>query len=142
MFVVDVLKKLKKAMKKSQRKYYSFKVRRLAVEVGEGLKVNGMSQVTTKTRLGNNVNFNGMKITGGGEVYIGSNFHSGPECLMISQNHNFDGGTKIPYDDSYIYKNIVIEPGKTHEDSRHAWASNLMTKLSLRAENRALCHIY
>ncbi|WP_128080570.1 acyltransferase [Salinivibrio socompensis] len=50
-----------------------------------------------------------MKISGGGEVSIGNNFHSGPECLMISQNHNFDGGTKIPYDDSYIYKNIVIE---------------------------------
>ncbi|WP_236719588.1 hypothetical protein, partial [Salinivibrio costicola] len=32
--------------------------------------------------------------------------------------------------------------GKTHEDPRHTWASNLMTKLSLRAENRALCHIY
>ena len=28
---------------------------------------------------------------------------------MISQNHNFDGGTKIPYDDKYVYKHITIE---------------------------------
>lgn len=46
---------------------------------------------------------------GGGKVIIGNNFHSGPECLMICQSHNFDGGTKIPYDDTYIYKDITIE---------------------------------
>ena len=50
-----------------------------------------------------------MVITGGGKITIGNNFHSGPECLMISQNHNFDSGTKIPYDDSYVYKDVTIE---------------------------------
>ena len=28
---------------------------------------------------------------------------------MISQNHNFNKGSKIPYDNTYILKNIVIE---------------------------------
>jgi hypothetical protein len=34
--------------------------------------------------------------------------------------------------------------GKTHEDPRHAWGSELMTmtKLLFKAENRASCHVY
>jgi acetyltransferase-like isoleucine patch superfamily enzyme len=76
---------------------------------GYGLKVNGKSSIGKNTTLGDNVNFNGMQIGGGGNVYIGNNFHSGPDCLMFSQNHNFDMGTKIPYDDSYICKDIIIE---------------------------------
>ncbi|MGX9365623.1 acyltransferase [Desulfoplanes sp. PS50] len=28
---------------------------------------------------------------------------------MITQNHNFDHGTAIPYDSTYIYKKIVIK---------------------------------
>jgi chloramphenicol O-acetyltransferase type B len=28
---------------------------------------------------------------------------------MITQNHNFDHGTAIPYDSTYLYKNIAIE---------------------------------
>ncbi|QHE54384.1 acyltransferase [Pontibacillus sp. HMF3514] len=77
--------------------------------VGEGLKVNGKSTVTSNTVLGNNVNFNGMKITGGGDVLIGDNFHSGEECMIISQIHNYDKGKAIPYDDTYINKCVVIK---------------------------------
>ena len=71
--------------------------------------VNGKSYVTETTTLGNNVNFNGMEITGGGNVTIGNNFHSGRGCLMITQNHNYDYGKAIPYDDTYILKDIIIE---------------------------------
>ncbi|CAA6676531.1 Unannotated [Lentimonas sp. CC4] len=28
---------------------------------------------------------------------------------MISQVHNYDSGSKIPYDDTYILKDIIIE---------------------------------
>jgi acetyltransferase-like isoleucine patch superfamily enzyme len=52
--------------------------------------------------------FNGMEINGGGKVTIGDNFHSGPGCMMITQNHNYDKGTKIPYDSTYILKDISI----------------------------------
>ena len=76
---------------------------------GVKLKVNGFSIVSKKTILGSNVNFNGMKISGGGNVQIGDNFHSGKECLIISQNHNFNKGSKIPYDNTYILKDIFIE---------------------------------
>ncbi len=91
-----------------QRRYYKWRVER---NVGkcEKLHVNGFSYIPRNTILGSNVNFNGMVISGGGQVKIGDNFHSGRECLMITQNHNFDYGEKIPYDDTYILKNIEIE---------------------------------
>jgi|TARA_B110000914_G_C15488810_1_gene459473 chloramphenicol O-acetyltransferase type B len=73
------------------------------------LKVNGFCIISKNTILGKNVNFNGMRISGGGLVTIGDNFHSGKDCLMISQYHNFNNGTKIPYDETCIYKDIVIE---------------------------------
>lgn len=88
---------------------FTFIVHVKCKQSGVKLNVNGFSIVSKKTILGSNVNFNGMKISGGGNVRIGDNFHSGKECLMISQNHNFNKGSKIPYDNTYILKNIVIE---------------------------------
>lgn len=98
-----------KIIKRLRKHWYTFKISRVAIEVGVDLKVNGKSSVNTQTYLGSNVNFNGMKIQGGGKVVIGNNFHSGPECLMITQIHNYDNGKKIPYDNTYIYKDIIIE---------------------------------
>lgn len=42
-------------------------------------------------------------------MVIGDNFHSGPDCLFICQNHNFDKGEAIPYDSTYILRDITIE---------------------------------
>lgn len=84
-------------------------VRWRSKECGLCLKVNHWSMVNRNTFLGTNVNFNGMQIRGGGKVQIGDNFHSGTECLMITQNHNYDKGTAIPYDGTYVCKDIKIE---------------------------------
>lgn len=65
--------------------------------------------VTNKTYLGNNVNFNGMVIQGDGIVKIGNNFHSGTECLMITSDHDYDFGDAVPYGETYIDKDILIE---------------------------------
>jgi len=94
---------------KIKRPVYSSIVKLRASKVGSNLKVNAKSTVSKNTVLGQNVNFNGVKISGIGNVTIGDNFHSGPECIMISQNHNYDKGRAIPYDDTYIAKDIVIE---------------------------------
>ncbi len=107
--IIKFLKYILKIKKVLKTKYWTYRVRREVSKVGYGLRVNGRSNATRKTYLGNNVNFNGMQITGGGEVKIGNNFHSGPDCLMISQNHNFNCGTAIPYDSTYIFKDIVIK---------------------------------
>jgi len=90
------------------RRYYTGSVRRQAQLCGEGLRVNGKSSVTKQTRLGSNVNFNGLRMSGGGRVVIGDNFHSGLECLFITQNHNYDDGEAIPYDGTYVLKDIEI----------------------------------
>lgn len=88
---------------------YRLLVKYRAKSVGNNLHVNGLSIVSRNAVLGNNVNFNGMRISGAGTVKIGDNFHSGKDCLIISQNHNYDKGYAIPYDDTYIAKNVVIE---------------------------------
>ena len=67
------------------------------------------TSLSKKTFLGKNCNFNGMRILGGGKVIIGDNFHSGEDVLVITQNHNYDKGIAIPYDTTYISKDIIIE---------------------------------
>jgi chloramphenicol O-acetyltransferase type B len=99
---------IKKILKKLVQFYYTRKVKKLCGSFELPLKVNGKSNVTRNTFLGKNINFNGMMISGGGKVIIGDNFHSGMECLMITQIHNYEGKS-IPYDNSYIYKDINIE---------------------------------
>ena len=87
---------------------YRLFVRFRAQSVGKSLHVNGFSIVSKHTSLGNNVNFNGIRISGMGNVSIGDNFHSGKDCLIISQNHNYDKGNSIPYDNTYITKDVSI----------------------------------
>ena len=96
-------------MRKLLSIFFTFIVSVKSKQSGTGLKVNGFSVVNRNTILGDNVNFNGMRIRGRGNVNIGDNFHSGKECLMISENHNFNKGSKIPYDHTYILKDIIIE---------------------------------
>lgn len=96
-------------IRRTRRAVFAALVRRQAASVGPDLKVNGYSTVNGKTRLGRNVNFNGLRIAGQGEVRIGDNFHSGEECMLITHVHNYDHGDAIPYDSTYIHKPIVIE---------------------------------
>ncbi|CAH7299585.1 Transferase hexapeptide (Six repeat-containing protein) [Vibrio chagasii] len=76
-------------------------------EVCERPKVNGLTILSKNTHLGKNVNFNGFRVYGNGKVKIGDNFHSGKGCHIITQVHNYYG-EKLPYDESYIYKNVII----------------------------------
>jgi len=73
----------------------------------EPLRVNGPCRVTPRTFLGRNVSFNGMAIRGGGRVTIGDNFHSGPECMILTRNHHYEGES-IPYDETYVDRDVVI----------------------------------
>ena len=93
---------------KSFKKYYfTYKAKRKLSSYGKGLIVNGKCKWGSNVHVGEHCNFNGMYINGGGLVQIGNYFHSGIECMIISQNHNFEGN-KIPYDSSYIKKKIII----------------------------------
>jgi chloramphenicol O-acetyltransferase type B len=72
------------------------------------IKANGYTRLTNKTMCGKNVNFNGCIVYGKGKVSIGDNFHSGKGVKMITQVHNYNGNS-IPYDNTYIIKDILIE---------------------------------
>ena len=81
----------------------------MAQKCGRDLYVGGKSFFSGKIYLGDNCNFNGMCIQGNGTVIIGDNFHSGIECMMVTQNHDYDTGDYIPYGTGFDYKTIVIE---------------------------------
>lgn len=98
--------KLKYYLKK---KYYSYIVHKCCKQCGDNLSVNGKTTVNENTILGNNVNFNGMTIIGNGDVTIGDNFHSGQQCFIISDYHDYDEGDCIPYSSNHsIAKKITI----------------------------------
>jgi acetyltransferase-like isoleucine patch superfamily enzyme len=107
---LSIVKKLFSDFKRRMyQKYYSYVISNTVKTVGDNLSVNYYSSVTRNTFLGNNVNFNGMSITGDGEVRIGDNFHCGQGCSIWTSQHNYDSGIAIPYDDTYTHNNVTIE---------------------------------
>lgn len=87
--------------------YYSYRIKKRAANINGKIYTGGKSYVTSNTFLGNNVCFNGMSMHGNGIITIGDNFHSGIGCQIITSFHNYEG-TEIPYDDSYIDKDVTI----------------------------------
>ena len=100
--------KRKQLAKKYCTKIYGFQVLQFAETVGKNFWCGGFSNVTRNTVLGNNVHFSGMNIQGKGLVKIGSYFHSGKNCMIISDNHNYDFGASIPYDNKILEKSVEI----------------------------------
>ena len=87
---------------------FGYQVLNTAKSIGKNFWCGGFSEVTRNTRLKNNVCFNGMRIMGGGKVTIGRYFHSGVDCMILTQNHNYDSGDAIPYDHTFVYKETEI----------------------------------
>jgi len=79
-----------------------------ANDLRASIKANGLTFLTPNSTFGKNVHFNGMRIYGKGKVRFGSNFHSGKNCKIITDIHNYKG-SKLPYDETYIIKNVIIE---------------------------------
>lgn len=81
--------------------------RRQLKSYGTNLLINGKSHFNGNIEVGDDCNFNGMYIQGGGHVKIGNNFHSGIECMMITSKHSYEGDL-IPYDYTAYQTNIDI----------------------------------
>ena len=99
---------IRRIIKNISLQRYEKAIRRKAVNIGQGFKVNGKSSINGEVTLGDNVNFNGMSIRGVGKTVIGNNFHSGIDCVILTSNHNYEGD-HIPYDATMIRKTVVIE---------------------------------
>lgn len=108
-YIIDIFRFLcVRPYRRVIREFRNCKAKLQSGSYAGSLQVGGPTNLTKNTHLGRNANFNGLVVNGGGEVRIGDNFHSGPDCLFICQNHNFNEGKAVPYDSTYIYKDIEI----------------------------------
>ncbi len=87
--------------------FFTFLAKRQLKQYGRNLTVNHYCRFGGNRLVGDNCHFNGMKI-GGGNVLIHNNLHSGEEVLILAQSHNYNGD-ELPYDSTYIIKNVVID---------------------------------
>lgn len=75
---------------------------------GKNLRVNFPCKFSSHTFIGENCNFNGIKIYGEGTLKIGDYFHSGKGIKIYTATHNYDKGDAIPFDSTNIHYNIEI----------------------------------
>lgn len=105
--LVKFLKFIRHILLSMRSWFYTQKAKMLIGSYGKRLLVNGPSIFNKNVKIGDYCNFNGMQILGEGEVSIGNYFHSGIECMIITQNHNYEGDA-IPYDATYVLKNVEV----------------------------------
>ena len=82
---------------------------RKAKSHGKNISVNFPCKFSPTTEIGNNCHFNGIEITGSGRCLIGDNFHSGKRVRILTSFHNYEGGKALPYDDTWVNRDVVIE---------------------------------
>ena len=90
-------------------KFFTCVCKKTAKYVGKDVYINHWCKFSHNTIVGNNCHFNGIKIAGKGNVIIGDNFHSGAGILILTSNHNYDYGNSIPYDETTIDGDVIIE---------------------------------
>jgi len=123
----SIIKSIYKVFDYTRERVYQKIVESQVSSFGDGLTVHGPTRLNSNTELGENVNFNGLRVYGSGRVKIEDNFHSGPNCKIHTENHNYHG-EKIPYDETthdlpvvikgnvWIGQGVTILPGVTiHE---------------------------
>lgn len=79
-----------------------------AKSIGKNFYCGKFSTVNKNTVIKNYVKLNGLHISGNGNVILGNYFIAGFDSLIISDSHNYEG-KDIPYDSSFINKDILIE---------------------------------
>ncbi len=88
---------------------YTRRARKTAQSIGSNFVCNQKVLLNKRTIIGDCVRLNGLEVQGGGVVQFGNHICAGTDLLIIAQNHNYDGGSHIPYTPKdYIYKNIEI----------------------------------
>ncbi len=96
-----------KFLKKILRFLCTFCAKRQMKKYGSRLIVNFPCKFNKNTEVGDNCNFNGIKVFGGGSLKIGDNFHSGKNIEIYTDSHNYEGDS-LPYDSTNIYYSCEI----------------------------------
>lgn len=80
-------------------------------EYGRYVRAAKMPRISSVSTLiiGSQCGFNGITITGWGEVKIGNYFHSGTNVKIMLGSHDYDHDDKIPYGKGHTKKQVVIE---------------------------------
>ena len=104
---MKLVSKIKKSLKLIRTFYFTTIAKQQIEKYGKHLHVNHFCKFHGYVIVGKFCNFNGMHTTGG-VVSIGDYFHSGVECMIICQDHNYEG-KMIPYDNTCIHKHVKID---------------------------------
>lgn len=97
-----VLKKIRQA-----QKYLLFAVCCRKVGYHRYVSVGGYCRFTRTTTIGKNCHFNGAHFRGRGKIVFGDNIHAGDQLMIIPDSHNYKGNL-LPYDRTFIIKDVVI----------------------------------
>lgn len=89
----------------------SFIFRRFVNSCGVHLTVNNLPHIGSGALVdvGDYCSFNGITITGWGEVKIGNHFHSGTNVKIQLGSHDYDNDNKIPYGNKHTHKEVVVD---------------------------------
>lgn len=98
---------LKRYLQECRNKRLGRRLRQNVAAFEEPLNARAGTRLTSNTWLGRNTHFNGLIIYGKGKVTIGDNFHSGRNCVIRTETHNWRGD-KLPYDETYIVEDVTI----------------------------------
>ena len=66
------------------------------------------STVNKGTVIGDQVAIGGIHIVGKGKCTIGNYVHTGTDCQILTDYHNYDKGDLIPYDHSWVVEDVSI----------------------------------
>ncbi len=89
--------------------FYARKIYKTAAKIGKNFRCGPNCTVSKTTYIGDFVRLNNVKISDGGKVEIGNYCQFGTDIEIFARNHNYDNGTEIPYDETFVHKDIKIE---------------------------------
>ena len=90
--------------------FFGFRFITKAQKIGKNFVCRDWSFCTKDSvTVGDNVRIGNIFHHGWGKLIIGNHVEIGHNLRIVTQNHNYDGGTAIPFDKTGIMKDVIIE---------------------------------
>lgn len=104
-------KKLKYKYRRQLRSLWNYLyVKNKVAKFGKGVYIshNAKCSVSKKTYLDDYSSLGSCYIVGSGKFIFGKYSHAGDNLTVSTDNHNYNG-TRIPFDDTVIAKDVIVE---------------------------------